>query len=165
MELADVLDVRTPRGALVGAGHAQDLVVPALLVAHAEHAQGAAADEAAREGGLLQEHERIERVAVLAQNAIVTSRSTPKVATAGTPVDHTYLRTVVWDGIVRRVASLVLAYAVCNKFFGSRYTPLYVRAEQAAFARMYEAHYRCRQTIAGVLVEDASSEQLRLFIP
>ncbi|ETJ20696.1 hypothetical protein Q604_UNBC18390G0002, partial [human gut metagenome] len=50
VELADVLDIRTPGGALVRAGHAQDLVIPALLIAHTEHPQGAAADEAAGEG-------------------------------------------------------------------------------------------------------------------
>ena len=51
-------------------GHAEDLVVAAGLVGHAEHADRAAVDEAAREGRLLQEHERVERVAVLAEGVL-----------------------------------------------------------------------------------------------
>ena len=70
VELRDVLDVGTPGGALVGAGHAQDLVVAALLVAHAEHAQRAAADDAAGEGWLLQQDQRVQGVAVLAEGPV-----------------------------------------------------------------------------------------------
>src|SRR5690606_17775786 len=70
VELADVLDVRAPRRALVTGGHAQHLVVTAGLVAHAEHAEGAAADETAGERRLLEQHERVERVAVLAERVL-----------------------------------------------------------------------------------------------
>jgi hypothetical protein len=48
----------------VGGRHAEDLVVPALLVGHAEHAESAAGDQAAGEGRLLQQHQRVEGVAV-----------------------------------------------------------------------------------------------------
>ena len=51
-------------------GHAQHLVVAAGLVGHAEHADGAAADEAAGERRLLDEHERVERVVVLAEGVL-----------------------------------------------------------------------------------------------
>ena len=51
-------------------GHAEDLVVAAGLVGHPEHADRAALDEAAREGRLLQDHERVERVAVLAEGVL-----------------------------------------------------------------------------------------------
>ena len=49
---------------------AQHLVVAAGLVGHAEHADRAALDEAAGEGRLLQDHERVERVAVLAEGVL-----------------------------------------------------------------------------------------------
>ena len=51
-------------------GHAQHLVVAAGLVGHPEHADRAARDEAAREGRLLQDDERVERVAVLAEGVL-----------------------------------------------------------------------------------------------
>ena len=70
VELGHVLDLGAPRGALVGRGDAQDLVVAALLVAHAEHSQRAAADHAARERRFLQEHQGIQRVAILAERVI-----------------------------------------------------------------------------------------------
>ena len=70
VELRDVLDVGTPGGALVGAGHAQDLVVAALLIAHTEHAQSAAADDAAGEGRLLQQDQRVQGVAVLTEGPV-----------------------------------------------------------------------------------------------
>ncbi len=50
--------------------HAQDLVVAAHLVLHPVHADCAAPDEAARERRLLHQHERVQRVAVLAQGAL-----------------------------------------------------------------------------------------------
>ena len=70
VELRHVVDLGAPGGALVGGGNAQDLVVAALLVAHAEHAERAAADHAAGEGGLLEEHQGVQRVAVLAQGVV-----------------------------------------------------------------------------------------------
>src|SRR5690606_26937924 len=70
VEVRDVVDVLAPRGALVTRRHAEHLVVAAGLVAHAEHAQRAALDQAAGEGRLLEQHERVERVAVLAERAL-----------------------------------------------------------------------------------------------
>ena len=70
VELRHVVDLGTPGGALVRGGNAQDLVIAALLVAHAEHAERAAADHAAGEGGLLEEHQGVQRVAVLAQGVV-----------------------------------------------------------------------------------------------
>src|SRR5690606_23571 len=70
VEVGDVVDVLAPRGALVPRGDAQHLVVAAGLVAHAEHAERAAADQAAGERGLLQQHERVQRVAVLAERPL-----------------------------------------------------------------------------------------------
>src|SRR5690242_2406606 len=61
LELAQVL---LPR---VAGRDADDLVVTALLVRHPEHPDRAAADQAAGERGLLDQHHRVERVAVLAQ--------------------------------------------------------------------------------------------------
>ena len=52
------------------AGHAQHLVVAAGLVRHPEHADRAAADQAAGEGRLLQDHQRVQRVAVLAEGVL-----------------------------------------------------------------------------------------------
>ena len=54
----------------VGRGHAQDLVVAALLVGHAEHADRAALDQAAGKGRLVEQHECVERVAVVAEGVI-----------------------------------------------------------------------------------------------
>ena len=51
-------------------GHAQHLVVAAGLVGHPEHADRAAADQAAGERRLLQQHQRVERVAVLAEGVL-----------------------------------------------------------------------------------------------
>ena len=65
--VVDVADVLHPR---VAGRDAEDLVVAALLVGHAEHADGAAADQAAGEGRLLQQHQRVERVAVLAEGVL-----------------------------------------------------------------------------------------------
>ncbi|MQW74414.1 D-alanyl-D-alanine carboxypeptidase/D-alanyl-D-alanine-endopeptidase [Nocardioides sp. dk4132] len=65
--MADVAQVLQAR---VGRRDAEDLVVAAGLVGHAEHADRAAADQAAREGRLLQQHEGVERVAVLAEGLL-----------------------------------------------------------------------------------------------
>jgi hypothetical protein len=70
VEVRHVVDVLAPGGALVTGRHAQHLVVAAGLVAHAEHAERAAADQAARERGLLEQHQGVERVAVLAEGAV-----------------------------------------------------------------------------------------------
>ena len=51
-------------------GQAEHLVVAARLVPHAEHADRPAADQAARERRLLQQHERVQRVAVLTEGAL-----------------------------------------------------------------------------------------------
>ena len=60
--------MREKRG--VAVGDADDLVVGALLVGHVEDADGTRADPAAREGGIADEDERVERVAVLAERAL-----------------------------------------------------------------------------------------------
>src|SRR5690606_1002339 len=70
VEVRDVVDVLAPRGALVARGDAQHLVVTARLVTHAEHAERTAADEAPGEGRLLEQHEGVERVAVLAESVL-----------------------------------------------------------------------------------------------
>jgi hypothetical protein len=49
---------------------AQDLVVAAGLVTHVEHADRAGAHEAAGEGRLVEQHHRVERVAVLAEGVL-----------------------------------------------------------------------------------------------
>ena len=49
--------------------HRDDLVVDALLVAHPHHADGARLDDRQRVDRLLAEHQRIERVAVVAERA------------------------------------------------------------------------------------------------
>ena len=51
-------------------GHAEHLVVAAGLVGHPEHADGAALDQAARERRLLEQHQRVERVAVEAEGVL-----------------------------------------------------------------------------------------------
>ena len=48
----------------------EDLVVPALLVGHPEHAEGAAGDQTAGKGRLVEQDQGIERVAVLAQGVL-----------------------------------------------------------------------------------------------
>ena len=70
VEFGDVIDLRAPRGALVARGHAQDLVVAAVLVAHAEHAQRPAPDDAARERRLLQKHQSVQGIAVLSERVV-----------------------------------------------------------------------------------------------
>ncbi len=54
----------------VAGRHAQQLVVAAGLVAHVEHADRARPDQAAGERRLLQQHQRVERVAVLTERAL-----------------------------------------------------------------------------------------------
>src|SRR5665647_3444078 len=70
VELAHVVDVLPPARPLVAGRDTQDLVVAAGLVAHPEHAERTAADQATGERGLLQQDEGVERVAVLAQGAV-----------------------------------------------------------------------------------------------
>ena len=70
VELGDVADVAQVLEARVGRRDAEDLVVAAGLVGHPEHADRAALDQAAGEGRLLQEHERVERVAVQAEGVL-----------------------------------------------------------------------------------------------
>jgi len=63
----ELLQVLLPR---VAGRDADDLVVAALLVGHPEHADRAAADQAAGEGGLLHQHQGVQRIAVLAQSVL-----------------------------------------------------------------------------------------------
>ena len=100
VELRHVLDLGTPGGALVGGGNAQDLVVAALLVAHAEHAERAAADHAAGKRGLFEEDEGVQRVAVLAQGVV---DETVVVRVAGRGEEHT-----IEADATRLVVNLVL---------------------------------------------------------
>ena len=66
--LVDVVDVLDVVVAHVG-GHAQHLVVAAFFVFHVVQADGAALDDAAREHGVLDHHQRVQRIAVLAERA------------------------------------------------------------------------------------------------
>ena len=66
----DVADVLEALHARVGRHNAEHLVVGALLIPHPEHADGPAADEAPRERRLLQQHQRIERVAVVGESVL-----------------------------------------------------------------------------------------------
>jgi hypothetical protein len=68
--LGEVMDVAQVLGARVHGRDAQDLVVAALLVLHAEHADGAGLDQTAGKGRLLDQHERVERVAVLTERVL-----------------------------------------------------------------------------------------------
>src|SRR5665648_417355 len=70
VELRHVVDVLAPGRALVAGGHAEHLVVAARLVAHPEHAERTAADQATGEGRLLEQHQGVQRVAVLAKGAL-----------------------------------------------------------------------------------------------
>ena len=67
--LVDVVDVLDVIETNVG-GHAQHLVVAAGLVDHVVQAHGAALDHAAREHGVRNHDQGIERIAVLAQGAV-----------------------------------------------------------------------------------------------
>src|SRR4051812_40495284 len=70
VELAQVVDVAEVLQARIVGRDAEDLVVAALLVGHAEHADRAATDQAARERGGLDEYERVQWVLVLAERAL-----------------------------------------------------------------------------------------------
>src|SRR5689334_19218701 len=70
VELRDVVDVTQVLHTRVRRGHAQQLVVAARLVRHPEHADRTALDEAAREGRLVQDDQRVQRVAVLAEGVL-----------------------------------------------------------------------------------------------
>ena len=67
VELADLVELGDVGLSRVARRDAQDLVVAAGLVAHVEHADRASAHDAAGEGGLLQQHQGVEGVAVLAE--------------------------------------------------------------------------------------------------
>jgi hypothetical protein len=67
LEIGQVVEVVELGLAWVPRGHAQHLVVGALLVGHAEHADRAAEDQAAGKRRFEHQDERVERVAVLAQ--------------------------------------------------------------------------------------------------
>jgi hypothetical protein len=67
VEFGQVVKVAQVLLARVARGHAQDLVIAALLVGHPEHADRAAADQAAGKRGFQHQHQRVERIAVLAQ--------------------------------------------------------------------------------------------------
>src|SRR5580693_4574972 len=67
VELGHVLELARVVLPRVAGRDTDDLVVTALLVGHPEHPDRAAADQAAGEGGLLDQDHRVERVAVLAQ--------------------------------------------------------------------------------------------------
>ena len=70
VELRDVVDVAQVLQPRVVGRDAEHLVVAAGLVGHPEHADRAALDDAARERRLLQDHHRVERVAVLAERVL-----------------------------------------------------------------------------------------------
>ena len=67
IELVDVLEFLDVALAWVPGGDAEDLVVAAGLVTHVEHADRACTHQASRPGRLVEEHEGVERVAVLAK--------------------------------------------------------------------------------------------------
>ena len=66
----DVVDVAEPAPARVVERDADHLLVGALLVGHVEDADRPHADAAAREGRVADEHERVERVAVLGERSL-----------------------------------------------------------------------------------------------
>ena len=68
--LGDVVDVAQVLQARVVRGDAQDLVIAAGLVGHAEHADRAALDDTPGERRLLQDDEGVERVTVLAERVL-----------------------------------------------------------------------------------------------
>ena len=68
--VADVGEVAQVVTAVVRGRHADDLVVAAGFVGHPEHGDRAALDQAARERRLRDQHERVERVAVLTEGAL-----------------------------------------------------------------------------------------------
>jgi hypothetical protein len=70
VELREMVDIAQVFEAGIVCGHAANLVVGAGLVSHAVDADRAAADDAARERGLVYEHERVERISVLAEDVL-----------------------------------------------------------------------------------------------
>src|SRR5262245_12353929 len=66
-KVMDVTQVLLPR---VVERHAEHLVVAALLVAHPEHADRPAANQAARKRRLLDQYQCVERIAVVAERAL-----------------------------------------------------------------------------------------------
>ena len=66
---SDLVDVAHVAPQRVVHRHGQDLVVRALLVAHLEHPYGLGVQQAARERGLLDQHEDVHLVAVLRERA------------------------------------------------------------------------------------------------
>src|SRR5262249_30340007 len=69
VELRQMVDVTQVFLARILRGYAENLVVAALFVRHPEHTDGAAPDQAAGERRLLEQHEGVERVAVVAEGA------------------------------------------------------------------------------------------------
>jgi hypothetical protein len=67
IELRDILDVAQIGHPRIGRCYAQDLIVVAHLVPHPEHSDRPAGDQAAREGRLLEQDKRVERVAVVGE--------------------------------------------------------------------------------------------------
>jgi hypothetical protein len=65
--MVDIVDVVDRRPAGIIGQDAEDLGVVACLVVHAEHTDRTGPQVAAGEGGLVEEHERVERVAIAAQ--------------------------------------------------------------------------------------------------
>jgi hypothetical protein len=70
LEFRHVVDVAQVLHPGVGGGHAQHLVVAAHLVPHPEHPDDAAVDQAAGEGRFVEEYQRVQRIAVLAQRVL-----------------------------------------------------------------------------------------------
>jgi hypothetical protein len=70
VELGHVEDVDEVGLAGVRRRNGEDLVVPALLVGHPEHADGPAGDQAPGERRLLEQDQGVERVAVLAEGVL-----------------------------------------------------------------------------------------------
>ena len=70
VKLRNVLDLSTPRCALIRRGNTQDLVVPALLIGHAEHTECAATNHTTRESGLFKEDEGVKRITVFTEGVI-----------------------------------------------------------------------------------------------
>src|SRR6266496_3546661 len=56
--------------ARVPSGHAEHLVIAAVLIAHPVHADGSAEDHAAGERGLLQQHEGVQRITVVGERSL-----------------------------------------------------------------------------------------------
>ena len=70
VELREVIDITEMVLAWVVRWHADDLVVAAFFVGHAEHADRTTADQAAGEGRRGQQDQRIQRVTVEAERVV-----------------------------------------------------------------------------------------------